>query len=352
MEWQGEAGQLWEQSLQEYGRLIGWQYAVFSDHEKRTVMLQSAHFQFDASGALSEKEVRLTDDVGQTWTVVTQLPSEKQAEHEVYLSLLSDRISALASERRRMRQLFERTAPPPLSKEGFLKQVLTAVNREIEDLRKKLHIKDLDAARVCLFACRDMAEQVKKLLGHLVPALKDQLVMIDDHHVVLLATEEEEAVFTADCRMMVEMIEAELMQPTVLTVSERYPFERLRLGYLEALTALRLGRLYYADRRIIGFRDVAVARLLELLPAQEARQFSLEILPESVWKQLHEEDISTIYMMFANNLNISETARKLYIHRNTMVYRLDRIHKIIGLDIRIFEEAILLRMVLSLQKMI
>lgn len=357
MDIQGGSRDVWEKALAEYEGLIGWQYALFSADEKGEAVLRSAHFDEELSGR-SIQRTRLTD--GQTegkergWILETRLPAEKSREHAVYLSLFLNRIEAVGEERRSAKQRHEQTTAmvSGLSKEDFLKRVLTTAVGELEDLRKKLHLRHLQAARICLFACRDMSDQVKRLLGHLVPAVKEQLVTMDDHHVVLLSMEEDEAVFTADCRMMVEMIEAELMQQTTLTVSERYPFERLRIGYLEALTALRLGRLYYGDRRIIAFRDVAVARLLELLPAQEAKQFSQEILPESVWKQLHEDDVSTIYMMFANNLNISETARKLYIHRNTMVYRLDRIHKIIGLDIRIFEEAILLRMVLSLQKIV
>ncbi|MDD7267011.1 MAG: helix-turn-helix domain-containing protein [Lachnospiraceae bacterium] len=343
-----EPEQALEAVITEYGKIVGWKYELyrledgvrlFGSENCREIAAKAAS---TAKSGYSEENLRFTDQQGRELCLTTLLPAEQATVHRVYLALFEERIKSL-------RRAEGETAR---SREDFLKTVLTQPDGHRRDLRKKLHLTGLKSAHVCLFECRGLSVQVKHLLGHLLPQDKEHLLLLDDHHVILLLTDEDEESCIAKNRMMTEMIEAELMQQTFLAVSDRYPYEDFYRGYLEAVTALRLGRSYYTDRQIIGYRDVAVARILDLLPKAEAVSVAAELLPDQIWQQLHEEDLHTIYMMFANNLNISETARKLYIHRNTMVYRLDRIHKIIGFDIRNFEEAILLRLVLSLQKMV
>lgn len=115
-------------------------------------------------------------------------------------------------------------------------------------------------------------------------------------------------------------------------------------SYQEARMALEVGRVFYAERDTISYGKLGIGRLIYQLPMSLCSMFIKEVFGDSVPEILDDEEaMSTINKFFENNLNISETARQLYVHRNTLVYRLERIEKAIGLDIRTFEDAMTFR---------
>ena len=115
-------------------------------------------------------------------------------------------------------------------------------------------------------------------------------------------------------------------------------------SYKEAKLALEVGRVFYAEYDTISYGKLGIGRLIYQLPMSLCDMFIKEVFVDGIPDILDDEEaMSTINKFFENNLNISETARQLYVHRNTLVYRLERIEKAIGLDIRTFDDAMTFR---------
>jgi carbohydrate diacid regulator len=143
-------------------------------------------------------------------------------------------------------------------------------------------------------------------------------------------------------RMIVDNLQSEAMVPARVGYSK--PVEQLpdiSRAYQEARVALEVGNVFYADKETISYQKLGIGRLIYQLPVNLCEMFLHEVFGENIPQGFDEETLITIQKFFENNLNISETARQLYVHRNTLVYRLERIEKSLGLDIRTFEDAML-----------
>ena len=115
-------------------------------------------------------------------------------------------------------------------------------------------------------------------------------------------------------------------------------------SYQEAKMALQVGKIFYAEHDTISYGRLGIGRLIHQLPLSLCDMFIKEIFGDEIPDILEDEEaVSTINKFIENNLNISETARQLYVHRNTLVYRLERLEKAIGLDIRKFDDAMTYR---------
>ena len=117
-------------------------------------------------------------------------------------------------------------------------------------------------------------------------------------------------------------------------------------SYKEAMMALDVGKIFFKDRDIIAYSVLGIGRLIYQLPLPLCRMFINEIFGDKKPDQFDEETLTTINKFFENSLNVSETSRQLYIHRNTLVYRLDKLQKSTGLDLRVFEDAITFKIAL------
>ena len=117
-------------------------------------------------------------------------------------------------------------------------------------------------------------------------------------------------------------------------------------SYKEATMALDVGKIFSPEKNIIAYSSLGIGRLIYQLPIPLCKMFIREIFTNRTPDKFDEETIVTINKFFKNNLNVSETSRQLYIHRNTLVYRLDKIHKSTGLDLRVFEDAITFKIAL------
>ena len=139
---------------------------------------------------------------------------------------------------------------------------------------------------------------------------------------------------------LVDTLRAEaLMQTHVGYSTTADSFSELPRIYHEALTALKIRHTFFAERDTIAYDKLGIGRLIEELPIDLCNAFLYEIFGSHLPDDLDEEAQNTIQKFYENNLNISETARQLYLHRTTLVYRLERLEKILGLDIRKFEDA-------------
>jgi len=120
--------------------------------------------------------------------------------------------------------------------------------------------------------------------------------------------------------------------------------------YKEALIAINIGKVFETGKTVICYENLGISRLIYQLPTTLCEIFLSEVFKRSPIESLDQETLFTIYKFFENNLNVSETSRKLFVHRNTLVYRLDKIKKITGLDLRVFDHAIVFKVALMVRK--
>ena len=121
-------------------------------------------------------------------------------------------------------------------------------------------------------------------------------------------------------------------------------------SYKEAKMALDVGKIFYSDKNVVAYNRLGIGRLIYQLPMPLCQMFIKEIFDGKSPDEFDEETLSTINKFFENSLNVSETSRQLYIHRNTLVYRLDKLQKSTGLDLRIFDDAITFKIALMVVK--
>ena len=121
-------------------------------------------------------------------------------------------------------------------------------------------------------------------------------------------------------------------------------------SYKEAKMALDVGRIFFEERNIVAYSELGIGRLIYQLPIPLCKMFIREIFDGKGPDEFDEETLITIDKFFENSLNVSETSRQLFIHRNTLVYRLDKLQKSTGLDLRIFEDAITFKIALMVVK--
>ena len=124
----------------------------------------------------------------------------------------------------------------------------------------------------------------------------------------------------------------------------------LARAYKEAQIALEVGKVFETEKNIINYENLGIGRLIYQLPTTLCEMFLQEVFKKGSLESLDRETLMTIQSFFENNLNVSETSRKLFVHRNTLVYRLEKIRKLTGLDLREFEHAITFKVALMVKK--
>ncbi len=124
----------------------------------------------------------------------------------------------------------------------------------------------------------------------------------------------------------------------------------LARSFKEAQVALEVGKVFDTERNIVSYEHLGIARLIYQLPTTLCEMFLKEIFKVGSIETLDQETLFTIQRFFENNLNVSETSRKLFVHRNTLVYRLEKIKKLTGLDLREFDDAIVFKVALMVKK--
>ena len=124
----------------------------------------------------------------------------------------------------------------------------------------------------------------------------------------------------------------------------------LARAYKEAQVALDVGKVFETEKNIVSYENLGIGRLIYQLPTTLCEMFLQEVFKKGSLESLDRETLMTIQCFFDNNLNVSETSRKLFVHRNTLVYRLEKIRKVTGLDLREFEHAITFKVALMVKK--
>ena len=150
---------------------------------------------------------------------------------------------------------------------------------------------------------------------------------------------------------MEETLKNELRIKTVIgigTVADH--LRELADSYKEAQTAIEVGKVFDTEKSIMHYENLGIGRLIYQLPTTLCEIFLTEVFKKNSIDSLDQETLFTINKFFENNLNVSETSRKLFVHRNTLVYRLEKIKKLTGLDLRQFDHAIVFKVALMVRK--
>ena len=243
-------------------------------------------------------------------------------------------------------------------KDNFIKNLLldNLLLVDIYNRAKKLHI-DTEVRRV-IFIIETKHEKdsnaldnVRNLLGN---RTKDFVTAVDEKNIIVVKEletgdghEELEKIAQNLYVLLKEDGEEEILIAYGTIVND---IKEVSKSYKEAKLALDVGKIFFGERSVIAYSALGIGRLIYQLPIPLCKMFIREIFEGKSPDDFDEETLTTINKFFENNLNVSETSRQLYIHRNTLVYRLDKLQKSTGLDLRVFEDAITFKIALMVVK--
>ena len=223
---------------------------------------------------------------------------------------------------------------------------------DIYNRAKKLHI-EVEVRRVVYMIETKQEKDLnaRELLKTLFATrTRDFITAVDERSIILiheLREDEDYEEVEQVANMMKDMLNSEAMATVRISygtiVSE---IKQVSKSYKEAKMALDVGKIFYAEKRIIAYNTLGIGRLIYQLPISLCEMFMHEVFGDNIPDSLDEETLTTINKFFENNLNVSETSRQLYVHRNTLVYRLEKLQKSTGLDIRKFDDALTFKIAL------
>ena len=239
-------------------------------------------------------------------------------------------------------------------KDSFIKNLLldNLLLVDIYNRAKKLHI-DVDARRVVFILETDQSKDY-----NLLECIKnmfhgksgDFITAVDEKNIIIVKELEELDGYEEMNRLAASILDTigrtsdgstHIAYGTIVK-----ELKEVSRSYKEARTALDVGKIFFSDRDVFAYSALGIGRLIYQLPIPLCKMFIKEIFADKSPDDFDEETLVTINKFFENSLNVSETSRQLYIHRNTLVYRLDKLQKSTGLDLRVFEDAITFKIAL------
>ncbi|MBB2184209.1 helix-turn-helix domain-containing protein [Lachnospiraceae bacterium MD1] len=243
-------------------------------------------------------------------------------------------------------------------KDNFIKNLLldNLLLVDIYNRAKKLHI-DTEARRVVYIIetknekDANALETVRSLFSG---KTKDFITAVDEKNIILVREVKQNETYedlNKTAKVILDMLNTEAMTKVHVAygtiVNEIKDVSR---SYKEAKMALDVGKIFYSGRNVVAYNNLGIGRLIYQLPMPLCKMFIKEIFEGKSPDDFDEETLTTINKFFENSLNVSETSRQLYIHRNTLVYRLDKLQKSTNLDLRVFEDAITFKIALMVVK--
>lgn len=223
---------------------------------------------------------------------------------------------------------------------------------DIYNRAKKLHI-DTDVPRVVYLieAMNDKDNVTMEMLKNIFDGQPGcYLTAVEQKNVILIkdvssmdAYEEVEQ----SAEVIVDMLNAEAMLIAKVAYGTIVgELKEVSKSYKEAKMALDVGKIFYMEKSINAYNTLGIGRLIYQLPINLCRIFMKEIFGDNIPDDLDDEMLTTVQKFFDNNLNVSETSRQLFVHRNTLVYRIEKLHQSTGLDIRKFDDALTFKIAL------
>lgn len=263
-----------------------------------------------------------------------------------YLDLLCRWITAALKERN-----------SDAEREAFLKNVLLENELPGDIPLKAREFKiPFTLARQAYLIRFEQAEELDcvEILQSLFPDRRNNYILpMDEETIVLLAEypRDNPALIDETANQILDNLNAESMAKVHIGIG--MPAENLKdtaKSYREASLALTVGAIFESDSYVMRYDQLGLGRLIYQLPPTLCHMFLDEVFPKGAYEALDSETLLTIQKFFENNLNGSETSRQLFVHRNTLVYRLDKVQKITGLDLRSFDDAVLFKLASMVRK--
>ena len=243
-------------------------------------------------------------------------------------------------------------------KDNFIKNLLldNLLLVDIYNRAKKLHIETNVKRIVFIIETQhekdvNALETVRSLFS---TKTKDFITAVDEKDIILVKEVKPGETYDdleKTASMIVDMLNTEaLTRVNVAFGTIVNEIKDVSRSYKEAKMALDVGKIFYSTKNVVAYSKLGIGRLIYQLPLPLCRMFIKEIFDGKSPDDFDEETLTTINKFFENSLNVSETSRQLYIHRNTLVYRLDKLQKSTGLDLRVFEDAITFKIALMVVK--
>lgn len=232
-------------------------------------------------------------------------------------------------------------------KDNFIKNLLldNLLLVDIYSRSKKLHIQTDVPRTVMILECGSGKDNntLELVRTHFVSSSKDFITAVDEDNVIVVR-ELTEADALGEIEKAAASLEGFLQKEGIRDIRIAYgtvvqEIKEVSRSYKEAKMALDVGKIFFDDRKIIAYSELGIGRLIYQLPTPLCEMFLKEVFGDYDPGNLDDEILTTVYQFMENSLNLSETSRQLFVHRNTLVYRLEKLQKTIGLDIRQFEEA-------------
>ena len=223
---------------------------------------------------------------------------------------------------------------------------------DIYNRAKKLHVEVSVPRAVFLIETKLEKDGIvtELLKGMFTNQSGDYITAVDESNVILIKNVEADSSYEALSEVadtVVAMMNAEAMLNVKVafgTVVQE--LKDVSKSYKEAKMALDVGKIFYAEKNVIAYSTLGIGRLIYQLPINLCRIFIDEIFGDESLIDLDDETLTTINKFFENNLNVSETSRQLFVHRNTLVYRIEKLQKSTGLDLRNFDDALTFKIAL------
>ncbi|MBQ8391039.1 MAG: helix-turn-helix domain-containing protein [Clostridia bacterium] len=243
-------------------------------------------------------------------------------------------------------------------KTNFIKNMLadSVLPGDIFLKSKELHLAfDVDRAVFALCYDEIRGVDVFDIISKIFPDNGKDFVIDLDNNMIAIVAEVKMGTTTAELEKLaskiVDTVTSEAMVDVNIGIGTvASSIKDIAKSYKEARIALEVGKVFDGDKFIMNYDNLGIARLIYQLPTTLCELFLSEVFKKDSIDSLDSETLHTIHKFFENNLNVSETSRQLYVHRNTLVYRLDKVRKMTGLDLRIFDHAIVFKVALMVKK--
>lgn len=233
-------------------------------------------------------------------------------------------------------------------KNTFMQKLLLGNYQEVEAFNraKKLHISSTARRAVFLVETRQARDEhaLATIRNIFSARTRDFITSVDDSGIIVireLSSTESDEDMEDIAFMLVDMLGTEAMTQAWVSYSNTADdLLQLSNAYKKAKTAMEIGKIFYSEKNVFSYRKLGIGRLIYQLPVSVCEMFIQEVFGSESLDSLDSETLAIIRTFFENNLNLSETSRQLYVHRNTLVYRFEKIQKKFGLDLRTFEDAL------------
>ena len=242
------------------------------------------------------------------------------------------------------------------NKSVFIKNVIldNILPGDIYPKAKELNFNNNVRRIIYLIKCEPSSEySLLEIMQNMFPDKNKDFVLSLDENAALITetskTDDAEAELTA--KQIASTLSSEFFMKSMVGIGgPADEIKDLSRSYKEAQIALEIGKVFDSEKDVINYKNLGIGRIIYQLPLTLCEVFLQEVFKEGSLESLDRESLLTIQSFFENSLNVSETSRKLFVHRNTLVYRLEKIKRLTGLDLREFEHAIIFKVALMVKK--